>query len=65
MARIAKAICPHCDAELEQDECFDTRFEEDSITNYIAGHCPTCDKEFQWVESYAFESIDEIEEVTT
>lgn len=58
------AICPHCDEELVQDECYDTHFEEEYIVNYIAGHCPMCDKEFQWVEVYEFAGANEIEEVT-
>lgn len=64
MARIAKAICPHCDAELEQDECYDTQFGYDCITNFMTGHCPTCDKEFQWVEVYDYTGVEDIEEVT-
>lgn len=62
------AICPHCGEDLVEDECYDTCFERDFITkdfivNYIAGHCPTCEKEFQWVEVYEFAGADEIEEV--
>lgn len=58
------AICPHCGEELIQDECYDTNFEGEYIANYIAGHCPTCEKEFQWVEVYNYAGVDEIEEVS-
>lgn len=58
------AICPNCGEALEQDECYDTNFESDYIINLFAGHCPTCDKEFQWVEVYEFAGVDGIEEVT-
>lgn len=57
------AICPNCGAELEQDECYDTQFGDDCITNFMAGHCPTCDKEFQWVEVYDYAGVEDIEEV--
>lgn len=58
------AICPHCGEELIQDECYDTTFEGEYIANYITGHCPNCEKEFQWVEVYNYAGVDEIEEVT-
>ena len=58
------AICPNCGAELEQDECYDTQFGDDCITNFMTGHCPTCDKEFQWVEVYDYAGVEDIEEVT-
>ena len=61
MMRIA--ICPNCGAELEQDECYNSNFESDFITYYVAGHCPTCDKEFQWVEVYDYAGVEDIEEV--
>jgi endogenous inhibitor of DNA gyrase (YacG/DUF329 family) len=59
-----KAICPNCDAELEQDECYDTRSENEYIVNLIAGHCPTCEKNFQWEEVYNYAGVDELEEVS-
>jgi hypothetical protein len=58
------AICPNCGEELTQDECYDTHFEQEYIANFIAGHCPNCEKEFQWVEVYNYAGVDEIEEVT-
>ena len=58
------AICPNCGTELEQDECYDTHSEGDFIANYMIGHCPSCEKEFQWVEVYDYTGVDEIEEVT-
>ena len=57
------ATCSNCGAELEQDECYDTNFEGSFIANYIAGHCPNCNKEFQWVEVYDYKGVEEIEEV--
>ena len=58
------AICPNCGAELEQDECYDTLFEDEYMANLIAGHCPNCEKEFQWMEVYNYAGVDELEEVS-
>ena len=58
------AICPNCSEELMEDECYDTDFGSDYIRNFISGHCPECEKEFQWIEIYEFIEAEEIEEVT-
>ena len=57
------AICPRCGEGLVQDECFNTVFDIEFIANYISGHCPTCEKEFQWVEVYNYVGVEDIEEV--
>ena len=42
--------CPFCKEELEIDESYDLSVEDNYVVNRVAGHCPCCDKEFQWEE---------------
>ena len=60
MEMIAK--CPHCGEELVDDDCFDTADHGDTYVKYLAGHCPQCDKEFQWKEIFDFAGVTDIEE---
>ena len=61
--------CPHCSEELEEDDCYDTTtdFTEDglvAIVQHCVGHCPACEKEFQWEEVYAFREARKVVEIT-
>ena len=46
--------CPFCKEELEIDESYDLSVEDNYVVNRVAGHCPCCDKEFQWEEIYNY-----------
>ena len=46
--------CPYCKEEVEIDESYDLSVEDDYVVNRVAGHCPCCDKEFQWEEIYNY-----------
>lgn len=56
------AKCPHCNAELEGDECYDTSNWEFTHIEYIAGHCPQCGKEYQWKRIFDYRGAEDIEE---
>ena len=58
------AKCPFCKEELEIDESFDIDFEDDYVVNRVAGHCPCCDREFQWEEIYNYAKYENLEEVS-
>ena len=51
-----KLLCPHCGAELEQDDVYDRTDNND----YCVGHCPECDKEYQWIEIYTFSNYENL-----
>jgi len=55
--------CPHCGATLEEDDCYDTSFDGDTATRYIVGHCPKCEREYQWKEIFDYAGCDELTEV--
>ena len=44
-------LCPHCKVELELDDTYDMDYDEEGITLRQVGHCPNCDKEYQWERS--------------
>lgn len=46
--------CPHCNAELECDDVYDLSYDSEGMTEYKVGHCPKCDKDFQWQSSAVF-----------
>lgn len=58
------AKCPYCKTELEADESYDLSVEDiDVVINRVAGHCPNCNKEYQWEEIYKYHSCENLEEV--
>lgn len=58
------AECPYCKEELEIDESYDIDVEDiDVVINRVAGHCPNCNKEFQWEEIYKYSHFSNLEEV--
>ena len=48
--------CPHCNVVLEEDDCFDMDFaSDDIIIRELVGHCPECNREYQWSERFAYQ----------
>jgi endogenous inhibitor of DNA gyrase (YacG/DUF329 family) len=48
--------CPICGAELEVDDIYNTDVDDTGYIECVCGHCPSCQKEFEW------ENIGEISE---
>ena len=49
------AKCPICDVDLEVDDTYDTHYDTDFnmiLTLNQIGHCPKCDRSYQWDECY-------------
>lgn len=40
--------CLYCNSELELDDTYDMEYDEDGIVLYLIGHCPKCNKHYQW-----------------
>ena len=51
MLYIEKPKCPHCKTELETDDTYDLDYDYEGINLRVVGHCPKCDREYQWEES--------------
>jgi endogenous inhibitor of DNA gyrase (YacG/DUF329 family) len=49
-----KAKCPMCGIDLEEDDCYDTAFYDDSAVRYVVGNCPNCGTAYQWTEHYNY-----------
>lgn len=43
--------CPHCNVELEYDDTYDMEYDCEGIILYEVGHCPKCNRDFQWQQS--------------
>lgn len=56
------ALCPHCDCDLEIDDCFDIEFDGGKVTHCWKGYCPECGKNFRWKEIYLFDRIEDLVE---
>ena len=41
--------CPHCNTELECDDTYDFYYDSEQIALSRVGHCPNCEKDYQWV----------------
>ena len=47
--------CPHCCVVLVEDDCFDMDFaSDDIIIREIVGHCPECNRGYQWSERFEY-----------
>lgn len=46
--------CPHCKVELEHDDTVDMEYDCEGMVLYNVGHCPKCEKDFQWQSSAVF-----------
>ena len=44
-------LCPQCNTELECDDTYDMEYDEEGIVLYLIGHCPKCEKCYQWRRS--------------
>ena len=44
--------CPHCNVEIETDDRIDIDIDDDHVECKMVGHCPTCDRNYQWFEVY-------------
>lgn len=51
-----KLKCPHCEVEIEWDDTIDINYDDDCITLNQVGHCPECDRDYQWEKSALFHS---------
>ena len=56
------AKCPDCGDFLEEDDCYDTITTSSWVEHLIVGHCPTCDKSYQWRNVFLYTGISELEE---
>lgn len=45
--------CPHCNTELERDDCVDYDYDSEGLCLDIVGHCPLCGRDYQWQENGA------------
>lgn len=57
--------CLYCNETLEFDNTWDETQDGDFITQYVSGHCPICETEYEWREHYSythFTNLKEIEE---
>ena len=58
------ADCPYCERELEIDDSYSLEIEDiDKAINRVAGHCPICNREFQWEEIYEYSHFSNLEEI--
>ncbi len=55
-----EAKCPMCGTTLEEDDCYDTAFYDDSAVRYVVGRCPECDTAYQWKEYYNYVGVKEV-----
>ena len=51
MVKYVDAKCPHCNAILETDDTYDMDYDYEGIVLQMVGHCPECNREYQWEES--------------
>lgn len=44
-------FCRYCNTELECDDTYDMSYDDEGILLHQVGHCPRCDKDYQWERS--------------
>lgn len=44
--------CPHCNEFIEADDRIDIDIDGDYVECKMIGHCPTCDRNYQWFDVY-------------
>lgn len=54
--------CKYCNVELEFDNTIDRDIDIDIVYLYEVGHCPKCDRDYQWVDKYNFVKFEDLEE---
>lgn len=57
-----QAKCPNCGDYLEEDDCFDTITSTSWVEHLIVGHCPTCEKDYQWHNVFFYGGISDLHE---
>lgn len=55
-----QAKCPECGDYLEEDDCFDTITANSWVEHLIVGHCPTCEKDYQWRNVFFYAGISDL-----
>lgn len=53
--------CKKCNGDLILDECNDTIYDDDSITNEIVGYCEKCGAGHRWFEVYKLTDFEDLE----
>ena len=56
--------CSFCKEELEIDKSYDLSVEDGYTIDRVIGHCPCCDRKFQWEEIYNYAKYENLEEVS-
>ena len=46
--------CPHCNVEIETDDTYDMDYDYEGICLREVGHCPKCERDFQWERSAVY-----------
>lgn len=57
-----QAKCPECGDYLEEDDCFDTITSTSWVEHLIVGHCPTCEKDYQWRNVFFYSGVSDLHE---
>ena len=58
------AKCSYCKEELKIDESYEFGIEgTDMVIDRVVGHCPNCNKEYQWEEIYKYSHFSNLEEI--
>ena len=55
-------VCPLCKVDIRRIETYDSYIDEEVTEFLCIGVCPTCGKEYQWLEVYEFSHIKDLEE---
>ena len=53
-SKYKEPLCPCCNVELEEDDTYDMEYDTEGIILYQLGHCPKCNREYQWQASAVF-----------
>lgn len=51
MVKYENPKCPHCCVTLEVDDTYDMDYDDEGIVLRQVGHCPECEREYQWEKS--------------
>lgn len=50
-SKYKEPLCSCCRAKLEVDDTYDMDYDEEGMTLYHIGHCPQCERDYQWKAS--------------
>lgn len=62
LTRLADPMCPNCGDVLESDDCYDTDIADTWVEHLHYGHCPSCEKEYQWKMVFVFAGYSDLRE---